>query len=403
MNKICYVATIPHVVFSFLSGHIKAAAVDYDVTVISHPQDAELLKNLPCRYVKTNIHRKISLWNDVKTLFHLIKFFRKERFLLVHSIMPKTGFLSMLAGWITGVPCRIHTFTGQVWATQHGFKRNFLKLFDKLIVAMATHTLADSDSQRRFLCSEGILKANQGIVIENGSICGVDTVSFCPDIDTRSAIRKSLNISPDAIIILFLGRLNRDKGMLDLAHAFCKIAACRKDLYLLLVGAEEDVPYTRIQEICGKHAENLRRIPFTSHPHHYMAAADIFCLPSYREGFGQTIIEAAACAIPTVATRIYGITDAVEENETGLLIDVGNIEQLAAALLKLIDDPSLRKNMGHSARARALQFFNSDKVTQKLIELYHSLLASFAGSPSACFVKTVTGEALKKSNSEKPM
>ncbi len=374
MKKICYVATIPHVVFSFLSGHIEAAARDFDVSVISHPTDANLLASLPCRHISLNIQRKIAPYNDLQALFQMIKIFRRERYAIVHSIMPKTGLLSMSAGRLTGIQCRIHTYTGQVWATRKGINRSFLKSFDRLIAGLATHTLADSESQRQFLITEGILKEKQCSVIGNGSICGVDVTRFCPDSGARQAIRDVLKISPDATIILFLGRLNKDKGMLDLAQAFGQIASERKNIFLLLVGAEEDVSYDQIQAICGDDADRLRRILFTSTPEQYMAASDIFCLPSYREGFGQTIIEAAACRVPTVATRIYGITDAVEENQTGLLIEAGAVDQLTQALLQLVDNPLIRSRMGETAKARAEKLFCSSDVTGALIRLYHSML-----------------------------
>jgi len=374
MKKICYVATIPHVVFSFLSGHIEAAAKDFDVSVISHPADANLLASLPCRHISLNIQRKIAPCDDLKTLFQMIRIFRREKLSIVHSIMPKTGFLSMLAGRLTGIQCRIHTFTGQVWATRKGINRSFLKTFDRMIAGLATHTLADSESQRQFLISEGILNEKQCTVIGKGSICGVDTTRFCTDTRSRKAIRETLEISPDSTLILFLGRLNKDKGMLDLAQAFGRVASERKNVFLLLVGAEEDVSYAHIQAICGCHAERLRRVLFTSKPEQYMAASDIFCLPSYREGFGQTIIEAAACHVPTVATRIYGITDAVEENQTGILIEAGAVDQLSQSLLQLIDNPSMRSRMGENARSRAEQLFSSRNVTEALIRLYHCML-----------------------------
>jgi glycosyltransferase involved in cell wall biosynthesis len=184
-----------------------------------------------------------------------------------------------------------------------------------------------------------------------------------------------MGISPEQTVILFLGRLNRDKGMLDLAAAFAAIASRRSDVVLVLVGAEEDVPFTRVQEICGVFRDRLRRVSFTPVPERYMAVADIFCLPSYREGFGQVIIEAAACGVPTVATRIYGITDAVEEGKTGLLFLAGDVAALTKNLLTLIEDQALRENMGEAARMRALELFASEKITAELVELYEKLLA----------------------------
>ncbi|MEI6268160.1 MAG: glycosyltransferase family 4 protein [Methylococcaceae bacterium] len=374
MKKICYVATIPAVVHAFLRGHIGAAAEKYEVTIICNNADVYLLEGINARLIVLPIERKISPWRDLLVLIELVLLFRRERFDLVHSIMPKTGLLSMLAAWVAGVPNRIHIFTGQVWATKQGWKRRFLKLFDKLIALFATRILTDSPSQRDFLVSEGVLLQDECIVIGDGSICGVDMGQFNPDVQLRNKVRTELNISPAQTIILFLGRLNRDKGILDLATAFTEIASHYSDVVLVLVGSEEDISFLCVQEICGVHRERLRRVSFTANPEHYMAAADIFCLPSYREGFGQVIIEAGASGVPTVASRIYGITDAVEDGKTGLLFTAGDVAGLTQSLLKLINNPFLRQEMGESARVRALELFPSHKITEGMLSLYSELL-----------------------------
>ena len=373
-KHICFVATIPDVVYAFLKDHINASAEKWPVTVISNPKDAKLLIDLNARFIPLDIQRKVSPWYDLLVLFKLIGLFRREHFDLVHSIMPKTGLLTMLAAKLTGVPVRMHTFTGQVWANKQGWKRVALKQFDKLIVSFATHILVDSPSQRDFLIAEGVLPLEKGQVIGHGSICGVDRHRFHPDEQTRAAVREELGIAQDQKVILFLGRLNRDKGMLDLAAAFTDIASRRSDTALVLVGAEEDVPFAQIQNLCGKYRDRLHRVSFTPHPERYMAAADIFCLPSYREGFGQVVIEAAACGIPTVATRIYGITDAVEDKLSGLLFPPGEVTELTDHLMKLIDDAELCMSMGEAARVRAIDLFSSEQVTAKQIALYAEVL-----------------------------
>ena len=276
MKKICYVATIPAVVNSFLRDHIRAASENYDVTIICNHVDAYLLEDMPARIIILPIERKISPWRDLLVLIDLISIFRRERFDLVHSIMPKTGLLSMLAALVVRAPNRIHIFTGQVWATRQGWVRKFLKMFDKLIVLSATHVLADSPSQRDFLVSEKVVSNNQCDVIAEGSICGVDTGKFKPDEYQREKLRTELNVLPQDTLILFLGRLNRDKGIIDLAKAFTKILLVDPNVSLLLVGSEEDVTFLQVQDICGTHNDRLRRVSFTTHPEHYMSAADVF-------------------------------------------------------------------------------------------------------------------------------
>jgi glycosyltransferase involved in cell wall biosynthesis len=374
MKKLCFVATIPDVVYSFLKDHIRASAKKWQVTIVTHPNNAELLRDLDVRLIPLAIRRKASPWHDLVALIRLTLLFRRERFDLVHSIMPKTGLLAMLAAWLAGVPVRMHTFTGQVWANKSGWKRAALKMFDKLIVTLATHILVDSTSQRDFLVAEGVLPQGKGEVIGHGSICGVDQHRFHADAQLREAVRAELGIGSAQTVILFLGRLNRDKGMLDLAAAFAEIASRRTGVMLVLVGAEEDVSFAQVQEICGTHRGRLRRVSFTPYPERYMAAADVFCLPSYREGFGQVVIEAAACVVPTVASRIYGITDALEDGKTGRLFPAGDVEALVSNLLALIDDAALRQHMGEAARVRALELFSSDKITAELVKRYEQLM-----------------------------
>ncbi|MEY3786747.1 MAG: hypothetical protein RLZ75_954 [Pseudomonadota bacterium] len=376
MKKVCYIATIPAVVNSFLRSHIDAASTKYDVTIICNSADAYLLDNIKARIILLPIERKISVKQDWLILIKLIQLFRSEKFDLIHSIMPKTGLLSMLAAWLTRIPNRVHIFTGQVWATKKGWKREVFKIFDKLIALLATHVLLDSPSQRDFMVSENVLNKNTGIVIEDGSICGIDVNQFHPDKKAFHQVRLDLDIKEEQIVILFLGRLNRDKGMLDLAYAFLTLANIYPDLILVLVGSEEDVSFAHLQEMCSAVKDRIRYVKHTSTPESYMQAADIFCLPSYREGFGQVIIEAAACGIPTVASRIYGITDAVVDKETGLLFTAGDVSELKVSLSTLIENTSLRQQMGNAAQQRVLEVFQSHKITAGMMALYEQLLSN---------------------------
>ena len=381
MKKLCFVATVPEVVTSFLKEHIRASATRWLVTVVTNSASADFLHGTGATFVPLSVERKVFIWRDLRTLLQLMTLFRRERFDLVHSIMPKTGLLTMLAGWLTGVPNRIHTFTGQVWATKYGWRRTALKFFDKLIVLLATRVLVDSPSQRDFLLAEGVLTADKGEVIGHGSICGVDAERFHPSPEIRNTIRRELGIPDTAMVVIFLGRLNRDKGMLDLADAFTRIAVSRPEVLLLLVGAEEDVTFSVMQQRCTPFQNRLRKVDFTPVPERYMAAADIFCLPSYREGFGQVIIEAAAAGLPSVCSRIYGATDAVEDGRTGLLFPPGDIHALTRALETLLDDTSLRQKMGVAARERAQSLFSSHEITQKTLVFYHGILENNNDQP----------------------
>ncbi len=374
MKKLCYIASVPAAINSFLRVHIQAAAKNYQVTVICNDTDKHLLDGLNARIIILPFTRKPSPWHDLRILFQLFTLYRREKFDIVHSITPKIGLLAMLASWLAHIPTRVHTFTGQVWVTKYGVKRVLLKWLDKIIGRLATCIIIDSPSQRDFLVNEKVLQKAKTKVIGAGSICGIDNERFQPNIRIREKIRNDLGIAQDAQVILFVGRLNRDKGILDLAVSFEMIAKNNKNVVLLLVGAQEDVSFDEIKELCHDGHTHIHYLPFTSTPEYYMMAADIFCLPSYREGFGMTIIEAAACEVPTVGSRIYGITDAVEDEKTGLLFTAGNITSLTQTLLRFITDQKLCQQMGKNARIRTLKLFQSSKIAEEMLSIYDALV-----------------------------
>jgi len=370
VKKICYIATIPAVVNSFLRPHIQAASDKYEVTVVCNSIDKHLLYGLKARIIFLPIERQPSPLKDVQILFTLIKLFSREKFDIVHSHMPKTGFVAMLAAWFVGVPRRINTFHGEVWATKHGWKRYALKSFDRLISIFATDILSVSKSQRDFLVCEGIVPLGKIQLIGSGSVCGVDTGRFKPDEFLRRSVRKELGISSSAKIIIFMGRLSHDKGILMLADIFCKIASQVSEVELLVVGNEEDIKFSQVKFSSKSAAERVHYVKFTNQAERYMAAADILCLPSRREGFGMVIIEAAACCVPAVASRIYGITDAVDHEMTGLLFEVDDGNDMQGALLRLLLDNDLRKEMGIRARKRVVSIFSEKIITADLIKFY---------------------------------
>ena len=374
--RLAIVAAVPATLHVFMRLHLEAMVTVYSTTAICGGERSTISDLLPpsvgYRYVP--IQRKISLFRDLVALWKLVSLFRKERYTLVHSITPKAGLLAMCAAFICDVPLRVHVFTGQVWATKVGLPRFFLKTLDRLIAKLATNVLADSGSQRQFLIDQGIVCADQIKVLADGSICGVDAIRFKPASDVRRKLRSELRLSDGAIIALFLGRLTRDKGVLDLAKAFVRASTINPQLYLLIVGPDEEALTQKLQQIVMPCAGRVRFVGMTDRPEDYMAAADIFCLPSYREGFGSVIIEAAATGIPAIASRIYGLTDAVEDGKTGLLHEPGDVAAIDLKLQELATNADLRKAMGFYARERALTRFSSARVVAAQMEFYEDLL-----------------------------
>lgn len=372
--RICYVVSSEITVAAFLREHIRHAGTRYDVTVAVNTGNPGFLAalGLKAELQSIAIERKIAPWRDLQALLALYRLLRRRRFALVHSVSPKAGLLAMLAGFLARVPVRIHTFTGQVWVTRRGYARGLLKLMDRLIALFATHILVDSPTQREFLLAQRVVSAEKSRVLGRGSVSGVDASRFRPDPQARAAVRQKLGYRDGDVVFLFLGRLHRDKGVLDLAQAFARVAATAQNARLLVVGPDEDGIQSLLQAALGNAAAQAQSIAYTDRPEGYMAAADVFCLPSYREGFGTTIIEAAAAGIPAIGSRIYGVTDAVDDGATGLLCDPGDIGQLANAMLQLTANELLRREMGKRARTRALRDFPAAAVTAELMRFYAS-------------------------------
>jgi glycosyltransferase involved in cell wall biosynthesis len=377
MPKLCYIATVPSAVCAFLNPHIQNLASHYKITVATDFESSggDQVSSLAAHH-SVKIPRPIAPLSDLRALWRLWQFFRGQSFDIVHSVTPKAGLLGMVAARLAGVPVRIHWFTGQVWATRTGLMRLLLKSMDRLLGCLATHLLADSPSQRAFLLSEGICAADKITVLGDGSICGVDLHRFRANPAARAGVRAELAIPESADVVLYLGRLSTDKGLVELMAALTALMLSRPNVYVLVVGPDEADMSKQIAQSAVKTgvADRVHCVGYTNQPERYMAAADVFCLPSYREGFGSVVIEAAASGVPCVATRIYGLSDAVEDGKTGLLVAPKDAAALAAALAQLLDDTVLRQQMGAAAMARASERFPEARITTALRDFYEQAL-----------------------------
>lgn len=376
MKKICFVTAVPLTLRVFMREHIIRLATRYEVTLVadfnSDPNADDLLPGIQKKSIP--IARHIDLLSDLNALASLTILFRNEHFDAVHSVTPKAGLLAMTAARLAGVPHRVHCFTGQVWATQTGFKRLLLKSADFIAAKNSNHLLIDSRSQRQFLEHENVVLHGQADVLGAGSISGVDFEKFRPNELKRKMIRAKLGVPPDGCLFLFLGRLNQDKGVLDLARAFAILSRNQSGAFLAVIGPDEGRIGNDFDRLCGTAISRVYRSDYTETPEEFMAAADVFVLPSYREGFGSVVIEAAACGIPSIASRIYGLTDAVEENVTGLMHPPGNIDALVDCMKAFCVDSALRCAMGTAARVRALSNFSMDQVSAALVAYYAAFL-----------------------------
>ncbi|WP_319245354.1 glycosyltransferase family 4 protein [uncultured Propionivibrio sp.] len=375
-HSLVFVATTPFAVNAFLLTHLLALAKTHEVTLCvnttTYPLAEEVARAVRVRHI--DIARKISPWQDLHALFQLLRCFREIRPATVHSLTPKAGLLAMLAGWLTGVPLRFHTFTGQVWATRTGFGRSLLKGIDRLITLCASQVFADSASQCRFLEEEAVVRRGGISVLGQGSVAGVDLARFRPDPVARAALRAETGVADVEPVFLFVGRLVRDKGVFDLVEAFAALSVKHEQWELWVVGPDEEGLQAALQADGERLGARIRWFGPTLVPERYMAAADVFVLPSYREGFGSVIIEAAACGIPSIAYRIDGVIDAIVDGHTGLFVDKGNVQGISDAMNRLGAEISTRKTLGEAAHLRASNKFSSASVSSAWLDFYSSVL-----------------------------
>ena len=357
--------------------HILAAGIDLALVSSSGPELDEIRGSLRVRCFAIPMVRKNAPLVDLWALLAFTRFLWRERFDIVHSSTPKAGLLAALAGRVAHIPVRIHTYTGQVWVELHGLMRWMTHESDKLIGRLNTHCYADSSSQRKFLVDEQIVDPHRISVLGEGSVSGVDLERFDPTLPTwrRAETRKRLGIAETSLVIIFVGRLRRDKGITELIEAFRTLQQFHKEVDLVLVGPYESIRDTLPTEILKEVSANnhIHSVGFASRPEEYLAIADIFCLPSYREGFGSVIIEAGAMNLPSVATRVTGLVDSVVDGETGILLPPKDAIALARALKEMIESAELRHQMGRAARYWVVQHFDAAVINRAVVDEYFRL------------------------------
>ena len=237
------------------------------------------------------------------------------------------------------------------------------------------------------MIESGVAGENGVAVLGDGSLGGVDFAQFDPRrvLPLARARRAELGIPEGDPVIVFIGRVNRDKGIVELVSAYRTLLARIPHLHLVLVGYFEPhldpLPEDVLATIRG--SPGIHAIGYHPQPETFVGFADLLCLPSYREGFGNVAIEAAALEVPTVGTRIVGLVDAVADGDTGILVAPKDAAALAAALERLLADGDARKAMGRRARERALRLFDSARINRLLLEQYQreSARSSRAKSP----------------------
>ena len=371
-----FVATTPFAVNSHLRSQILALARLYQVVLcvntLAYSLDEDIIKAVRVHHI--DIARRLAPFRDLGALIQMFLIFKKIRPTVVHSITPKAGLLGMLAARISGVPLRFHTFTGQIWANKVGIRRRFLKALDRLIVCCASQVLADSVSQCIFLEQEGVARLGGVRVLGKGSIAGVNLSRFRPNAFQRRRIRDELRVASDTPIFLFVGRIVRDKGVFDMVEAMVYLNGQYPSWELWVVGPDEDGLQDKLQSEGNQRGARIRWFGSSHSPEHFMAVADVLILPSYREGFGSVIIEAAACATPCIAYEVVGVVDAIIDKYTGLFTKITGVDGLIDAMRRLGECPDEVLRLGDAARTRVVHEFSSEVVTNLWLKFYADAL-----------------------------
>ena len=375
--KIAFVITSVYMLNFFLIPHFKVLSKFYDITLLLKNDAPEILKKIqiPVKIIEIPIERKISLIKDIKALFFILMICYKNKFIALHTLTPKAGLLGMLAAFFIRIPYRIHTFQGEVWSNKNGIKKLFFKNIDRLIVLCSTHLLVVSNSEKLFLIDEKILLNKKSSVLGAGSIGGVDCKKFICNPSLRKVLRKKHNFSKENIVYMYLGRICEDKGLITLGKAFINLYKKNSNVKLIIVGPNEDDTYIKLKLLFNNIPENsIIFKSYTDKPEKELLLADIFVLPSYREGFGVAILEAAALGIPSIGSNIHGIQDAIVDKKTGYLFNVGDEIDLLSKMEKFINVPNYKKIMGLKAKQRTQKQFEQKMILREFINYYHNLL-----------------------------
>ncbi len=381
--RLARVSTIPFFVFTQLRSQLESLADSgIKVSIVSSADElSDSLSHIKgCTFKPIHIAREITLVPDLLALIQLWRLFRKEGYHLIHSTTPKAGLLCAIAAKLAGVPVCIHTFTGQPWVTMSGMRKKLVQWSDKLIARLNTRCYTDSFSQRDFLVANKIAAADKLKVIGSGSLAGVDTQRFSQDnfsATDKQKLKNSLNIDLSSKVLLFIGRITKEKGIFELLEAVHTLLKNNYPVTLIIVGPfdqnNEQEIRAHAQALCGN---KVVFTGFQTAPERFIAISDVLCLPSYREGFGTVVLEAAAMGVPTLGSDIYGLSDAVIDGKTGILVEPRQSAPLAEALMRLLSDEPFRVLLGEQAKNRVIKEFDSRHYNQLLIDEYKQLLAT---------------------------
>lgn len=379
--KIIRATTVPMSLNALCKGMLREMSEKYEVIALSSPGEGlkEVAEREGVRTIAVPMERHISIAKDCSSLWKMWRVFHEEKPTMVHSMTPKAGMICMVAAWLARVPVRVHTFTGLVFPTSTGLKRRILMFTDWLTCACATHVIPEGEGVKSDLQNNGITKKPLK-VLGYGNVKGVDMNYFLrrPEIVAKSEKLKN----EDVFTFLFVGRIVKDKGVNELCKAFERIHQHFSKTRLCLVGRFEDEldpvkqetrsmidnPDSGIEAVGMKFGDDLLA---------YYAASDCFVMPSYREGFPNTVLEAGAMGLPSVVTDINGSREIIKEGENGLIVPSRNEDALYDSMKVMLQSNADRERMADNARKVIADRFEQGFVRKCLYDFYDEILKPY--------------------------
>ena len=376
--RILHVVNISFVIPYFLGKQLSwFAEKGYGEYIICSPSDelAVFSKRYGFYYKPVDILRKISILNDLKAIFETYKYIKEIKADIVTGHTPKGGVIAMIAAWAARVPVRIYFRHGLVYETSTGLRRSLLVNTDRLASRLATKIICVSPSVAQRSIEDGLNPENKQTVLAKGTCNGIDTERFNNNVVNNEKVqelRLALGINYGDFVIGFAGRLVRDKGIIELVRAYQEVRKAHQNVRLMLVGMLEKrdiLPEDVIKTI--KEDKGIICTGYVGYAtiEQYYSLMDVYVLPSYREGFRTSVLEASSMEIPVITSRATGCCDSILEGKSGYFVNHDENE-LELVLLKLINDKSLRKSMGEAGRKYVEDNFRQEIVWKEIEKLY---------------------------------
>ncbi len=362
LKKIIIITSVPISFATLIKGQAKYLKKFYDIKLVSSYSNLnnQISDFEGVEFKSIDMTRKITPIQDLKALYKLYKYISYERPNIVYTFTPKAGLLGMVASFLSRIPVRVHNIVGLPLMEYSGFKLILLKYIEKLTYFFSTKIFCNSYGLKKYV-NENLTKMPITVVGE-GSINGVDTDYFKNNFNDQEKLKTRLNynISKNDFVITFLGRIVRDKGINELINSFVILLKKYPNLKLLLVGDYDD-NLNRIDDNTREIINNLDSIisvGFKNDIREFLSITDLFVLPSYREGLPNSLIEAGSFGIPLLATNINGCNEIIENNETGLLIKMKDINSLKDGIEKFIIDEKFYLNIKKNIRNSIIKKYN---------------------------------------------